>query len=102
MQLNETIYFPVIFQDSTGALAAPSVGPTFVLRKNGSIVVGSTDVVISGSDGAYLYAFTSNSANFALGDSWSIKATGTVGGIALEWPVAAGMMRADYATLLNT
>jgi hypothetical protein len=89
MQLNKTIELPVVFENERGVPTAPTVGPAFVLRKNNALVVGSTDVVISGSAGSYKYRFLSNSLNFAVGDEGSIVATGTVDGVAMEIPLAS-------------
>lgn len=98
MRLEETIYFPFVTADSTGTPTAPSVGPAFVLRRNGSVLVGSTDVVISGSAGVYLAAFTAPAANgWANNDTFSIAITATVG-VALTQPLAAGVVRAAWST----
>lgn len=99
MQLNETAYIPFATEDSTGAPATPSVGPAFILRRNGIILTGSTDVVIIGSAGSYQAAFTPSSINgWANGDNFSIRITATVGGIAIESALAVGFVRPAYST----
>lgn len=96
LTLGQTIYRPFTTTDATGALAAPTVGPVAVLKRNG---VDTAEAVTVTAEATGRYRLTTAiPVGWALGDQVSVRITATVGGVAKEVTAHLGTVDAAVST----